>query len=571
MEEKDSCVVDPQKYVVLDVETNGLSAIKHDLLSISIFKPDTGEEYNRFLPLELNDDVYTTEINGITIEDLTDTPLSQQEVNELIHRFDLKNRTILTYVSIDEKFMIKYFLRHKLQGIEYFAFYNFKHEIISSSFSEGNITKDNLCNLFGIENVQDVHTGRNDCLLEWELYKSMNGHRLLITDNKVFEFSEDYIVPASFISTYPNLKYYLPGLPKITCTSRVVFSLPVSTEKIMKFPTNFNGMILEHLINSMLQVHPIDSKIELIENKKKLKYLGKLPSYYDIVPMEFNEDGSMTAIRPQDKKMEEDINTAVKELKNAFVPMVEFIREKIFDGSMISSQELVIHPDYRILALCDLSNEDAVLEIKANSTFLSQKYVDQLYYESKGRRCYILITNWDFASRNIIYCIHEVFFDVEEYVDRKQARYNDAKNIIETDDIELIYFVDTRSPVKLRCRNCGNEWTTSFNLARKQRPCPQCSPKVRKIARRSKSELSEDEEIAERARKQAFKFQQFKSKIEGRSENTVTAISYAGSNCPATVKCLICGYEWEARADHILNRPFCPSCRRMKRRLDKMS
>ena len=35
------CRVDPSKYVVLDVETNGLSSIKHDLLSISIFKPDS--------------------------------------------------------------------------------------------------------------------------------------------------------------------------------------------------------------------------------------------------------------------------------------------------------------------------------------------------------------------------------------------------------------------------------------------------------------------------------------------------------------------------------------------------
>ena len=60
------CSVDKSKYVVLDVETNGLSSLKHDLLSISIYKPDDKKEYNRFLPLELNDFVEKTYINGIT-------------------------------------------------------------------------------------------------------------------------------------------------------------------------------------------------------------------------------------------------------------------------------------------------------------------------------------------------------------------------------------------------------------------------------------------------------------------------------------------------------------------------
>lgn len=247
--------VDSSKYVVLDVETNGLSSIRDDLLSISIYKPDTGETYNRFLPLELNLKVETTEINGIKTEDLIGLlPLSQDEVDEIIEVFELKKRIILTYGNIDKKFIVKYFQRHNLNGIDYFAFYNFKHNIISSRFSEGNITKDNLCNLYGIENVQKVHSGNNDCVLEWKLFERMNGHRLLITDNKVFEFNSEYIVPVSYIASHPNLKYYLPSLPKITCESKIVFSLPVSTEILYKFPTNFNGMIIEHLINSMLSV-----------------------------------------------------------------------------------------------------------------------------------------------------------------------------------------------------------------------------------------------------------------------------------------------------------------------------
>ena len=85
------------EYVVLDVETNGLSSLRDDLLSISIYQPDTQKLYNRFLPLELDMDVYTTHINGITKKDLKKaTPLSQDEVDVLIEEFDLFNRTILT-------------------------------------------------------------------------------------------------------------------------------------------------------------------------------------------------------------------------------------------------------------------------------------------------------------------------------------------------------------------------------------------------------------------------------------------------------------------------------------------
>lgn len=58
-------MIEPKKYVVLDVETNGLSSLKKDLLSLSIYKPDDGKYYDRFFPLELNDSVMTSEINGI--------------------------------------------------------------------------------------------------------------------------------------------------------------------------------------------------------------------------------------------------------------------------------------------------------------------------------------------------------------------------------------------------------------------------------------------------------------------------------------------------------------------------
>ena len=41
--------INAKDYVVLDVETNGLSSLRDDLLSISIYKPDDKKTYDRFL------------------------------------------------------------------------------------------------------------------------------------------------------------------------------------------------------------------------------------------------------------------------------------------------------------------------------------------------------------------------------------------------------------------------------------------------------------------------------------------------------------------------------------------
>lgn len=211
--------------------------------------------------------------------------------------------TILTYGSLDEKFIKNYFKRNFLDGFEKMHFFNFKKNIISSRFSGGNITKDNLCRMYGIDNVQKIHNGINDCILEWELFKKMDGNKLLITNDNVFEFNDNYIVPASYLSTYPNFKYHVHNIPRFKCDSKVVKIFDVMGNKIKKFPTNFNGMIIEHLINTMLNVEKVDSKKFLTQNKNELKYIGNLSSSFKKVYMHFNDDGTVSAIYEEDKKI----------------------------------------------------------------------------------------------------------------------------------------------------------------------------------------------------------------------------------------------------------------------------
>ena len=157
-----------------------------------------------FLPLDLNDEVYTTYINGITKRDLKGkSHLTQAEADELFDTFELDRRTILHYGGLDERFIRDYFDRHHLSGYERMRFFNFKRMICSTKFSDGSLTKDRLCEAFGIEGVESVHTGMNDCKLEWRLFKAFDGRYLLATMRAfTWQFSTldpDYIVPVSYL------------------------------------------------------------------------------------------------------------------------------------------------------------------------------------------------------------------------------------------------------------------------------------------------------------------------------------------------------------------------------------
>ena len=231
--------VDASNYVVLDVETNGLRSKDHDLLSISFYKPDDGKTYDRFLPLEIAVHVVTTEYNGITDDDLRGKkPLTQEEFDWIVEEFELERRTILTYSGrdFDEHFLKEYLKRKKIIGFDKLKFHNMKRQIISSRFSGGNVTKDNLCRMFKIRNVRNVHSGANDCKLEWKLFQKMDGYYYLITDggakDNVFRFSDDYIIPVSLFSSHPGIKRVVQNAPYITCKSELIKTFEINSKGV---------------------------------------------------------------------------------------------------------------------------------------------------------------------------------------------------------------------------------------------------------------------------------------------------------------------------------------------------
>ena len=574
--------VDSKKYIVLDVETNGLNSYHCDLLSMSFFKPDDGKTYERFFPLELAKEVVTTQYNGIRTEDLVDAmPLTQSEFDDLIDEFELNTRTILFYSgkNFDPIFLREYLKRKNISGYEFLHFYNFKQQIISSRYSGGNVTKDNLCKVFDILNVKKVHSGINDCRLEWDLFKKMDGHYYLVklsnsnSDDSVYQFSTDYIIPVSFFSYYPRLKKIITDMPELHCNIKEIKRFAISSEGISKLGTNYNGLIIEHLINTMLHVNKIDSRQFLRDNLCKLKYIGKIPSKHEIVPMKFNLDGTVTAVRNQDKSTEIKINSMVDILKERLSPLIEYIRNDIFHEEEIQSQELVVNQKYNVLALCDLSTKSTVMEIKSNNESANE-YKEQLFFQSNGRTCYYLsmdrqkdpmtlqVDGVVFKISLVIFGTKEGYNNVSKPVKPKKTRNAHRQVELNTQeklqkkfdeegaDVEIITYSHSHLPILLKCKKCGTEWTRHYNsIARKIPKCPSCHPYIQK----GKSSLSEETK-SERALR-------FAEKISELSNGQITILDYSGSRNPVVAKCNICGNEWKIRPDKLKLRCYCPMCK----------
>lgn len=550
--------IDKSKYLVLDLETNGKD-LNYDILSISIYKPDDEKLYNKFLPLELHDMVYTTCYNGITAADLKDAKaLTQQDVDELLEEFDIKNRLILSYSSFDEKMLKHYFIRKALCGFQHFNFYNFKHDVISSRFSEGNITKDNLCNLYGIDGVSPIHSSANDCILEWKLFERMNGNHLLVTNNKVFEMNENYIIPAGLFYSHPNLKYYITDFPHVSMDYEVIKRFEISGGGIKKFETNINGMLIEHLINSMLQVKELDSYEFCLKNKSKLNYIGTLPSEIHYIPLVFKEDGTVKNVHKEDAEYTKEFNIFLGILKPQLAPMIEFITNDIFKGKPIYSHELMVHKQENILALCDLSSEDAILEIKTSYKGALYKYKEQLYFEANSRDCYLLQIDWDAMPKKFAIEIYHVNLGLGETPGSTRSLSYRTKQLhakILNENVEVISYFDIKSKVMLKCKQCEHEWETTYYGASHGPKCPFCEPKINADTRCQP--MSEEE-------KQKLRASQYVYKILQKSNGTIVAKNYTGAKDNVDAECLMCGHVWRTRADHLSDRLFCSKCKANK-------
>lgn len=563
--------VSPYDYVVVDVETNGFRSKEHDLLSISLYKPDDGLEYDRFLPLDLNEAVYTTEVNGITKSKLEGrTHLTQDELDGLFERFELGSRTLLHYGNIDEKFIREYFKRQGLRGFERLRFYNFKRMVCSSKFSDGSLTKDRLCGAFGIDGVTEVHTGINDCKLEWRLFEAFGGNYILAT-MRAFHWqfsvlSPDYIIPVSYLSAIPNLSR-LYERPYIAYEAEEVFRLHVAGEHVRRFGSNFSGNTVEHLINVMSGAEVQDNREFLKENYCKNRRIGEMEHDTRPVFMRMNQDGTVTAVDESHKERESELNACLADMRAQIEPMIDFIKKSVFNDGPIMSQELIVYRDLGIMAMCDLSSKDAVLEIKTTS-WHSESYAEQLYYEANGRSAYLLTMEW--GDGEVDFVVNSVRVGPgEKPNDKRAAAIDRLGKSLKDSALEVAEYRSSVKPIRVRCRSCGKEWDESrYRIVNGKSFCSVCHPEMAAVRSggrgrddaRRRQRLTKEEALSIRARRYA-------EKVSSRSGGGLRVVesSYVGSKDPVTVECLSCGRLWQPRADHLLSKCYCSKCLRPNR------
>lgn len=562
--------VSPEHYVVLDVETTGVNSRLDDLLSISMYKPDDGKQFDRFLPLERCESIpaFITQINGITDADLEGlAPLSQDEVDRLYADFELDRRTILHYGTLDEYFIRDYFRRHGLRGYTRMRFLNFKRLIHATGFSDGSLTKDNLCLMFGIDGVRLVHSGANDCVLEWKLFEKIGGRHVIAVMGprgwSVEALSPDYIVPVSRLATYTHLSDLYPR-PRIGCEAIELRRLCIRSHRIRRFRDTFSGETVEHLIDTMLDAREEDNLEFLRANRAKNEHLGAAPHQTEYIPMSFEPDGTVKALNKKDRRLERQLNATLLELKDHLAPLVDHIRDDIFHGKPIKSQELVVNHEQGILALCDLSTDDAVLEIKTSS-HSPEHYAEQLHYEANGRKAYLLTMEWPVNAKDKPEGIDLHLWETKTHpLEATEPTPLQGKALVtkalEERGCELVEYFTSKDPILVRCKTCGHEWSTRYATIRQGRlSCGECHPKTsgRKARAHASARMSPEEALRTRAARYALK-------VSDRSDGTllVDTDTYTGSRDNVKVACTICGYDWTARTDRLLAACFCPRCRK---------
>lgn len=240
------------EYVVLDIETTGLNPVTDDIIQIGILKNEN-EYYSRYLPLEKKETNTAFAINRISDACLKNsTPLTQAEVDEIIEKFDLKNKVVAIWTGknlFDRLFLEAYFLEHDLKGLENIKFFNAK--VLLDKYVELNLSyspKDYIASLYQIS-VKNAHNAISDCIIEYTIIENLlfgNISPLLETPyNKYLAAIKEY-----FSSRY-KAKYKAKILYDKFCETLIYKNGPV-----------LNDYDCEHLTRGQewIDIHHVDEK-----------------------------------------------------------------------------------------------------------------------------------------------------------------------------------------------------------------------------------------------------------------------------------------------------------------------
>lgn len=95
--------------------------------------------------------------------------------------------------------------------------------------------------------------------------------------------------------------------------------------------------------------------------------------------------------------------------------------------------------------------------------------------------------------------------------------------------------------ISCKCAMCGNVWKATPRNLLNGTKCNKCAN-------------------LNRGRKTVRNTESFKKEVEQKDPSIIVCGNYTKMKDKVSVKCKQCGYEWEVRADHLLNGTGCPKC-----------
>lgn len=134
----------------------------------------------------------------------------------------------------------------------------------------------------------------------------------------------------------------------------------------------------------------------------------------------------------------------------------------------------------------------------------------------------------------------------------KGEQFQDRLIAIGNNDIEVLEdYISAKTPILVRCKNCGREWKTTPNTLLSGGGCIKC-----KLKKFTDSLIMTNEE--------------FIAKLSDISDNSITPLEhYVKSNIKILCKCNVCGNEWRVVPNSLMRGTGCPNCNRRTSHLQK--
>ena len=102
-------------------------------------------------------------------------------------------------------------------------------------------------------------------------------------------------------------------------------------------------------------------------------------------------------------------------------------------------------------------------------------------------------------------------------------------------DIEVLgEYISSKTAIKVKCDKCGYQWETAPSTLLAGHGCPRCYGNIKKTT------------------------EEFVKELKIVNSNIIVLSEYINATTPITVKCALCGHEWQARPSHLLNGHGCP-------------